>query len=106
MDLCLAVLTPQVRAWGSALAKHPDRDFASYVVSGLKYGFHIGVEQGRVLQGAKANMKSDKKNPSVVSEYIQKEVSAGNILGLFLPGALESNRFGSIPKNINLVNGV
>lgn len=91
----------KVDAWSAALAGHPDSDFARYVTSGLRYGFHIGVNSTRDLKGAKANMLSARQNPAVIDDYIQKEVGLGNILGPFLKGTLEGvhiNRFGCIQK--------
>lgn len=96
------VSTPMnVAAWESALAKHPDSDFACYVASGLRYGFHIGVDSSHTLTGAKANMLSARQNPSVVEKYLNGEVRLGNIKGPFPPGMLPNihiNRFGCIPK--------
>jgi len=96
------VTTPlNVLSWESTLAKHPDRDFAHYVVSGLRYGFHIGVDSSCTLSGAKANMLSARQNPAVVEKYINEEVLLGNIQGPFPPGLLSGihiNRFGCIPK--------
>lgn len=103
VDMCLAQVSTPLRGhvWESALAMHPDRDFAQYIVSGLKYGFHIGVNPNCTLSGAKANMVSARQNPAVVDKYIGGEVLSGNILGPFPPGLLQGiqiNRFGCIPK--------
>ena len=67
---------------------------------GLEHGFHIGVRGGS-FQRAKQNMLSARQNPLVVEEYLQKELTQGNILGPFPQSALPEvhvNRFGCIPK--------
>ena len=102
VDHRLSVVTTPLRAeeWKKALSKHPDADFARYICDGLKYGFHIGVKGGS-FQGAKRNMLSARQNPRVVEEYLQKELTQGNILGPFHASSMPSvqvNRFGCIPK--------
>lgn len=62
-----------VLGWESALTSHPDRDFARYVVSGLRYGFHIGVDSSCTPLGAKINMLSTRQNPAVIERYINGE---------------------------------
>lgn len=88
------VTTPlNVLGWEPALTSHPDRDFACYVVSGLRYGFHIGVDSSCTPLGAKVNMLSARQNPV--------DIMVKNILGPFPPSLLPGihiYRFGCIPK--------
>ena len=89
------------QAWKEKLAKHPDREYAQYILQGIEQGFHTGVDSTRALTSAKQNMRSAKKNPEVIAEYIGKQVELGNILGPFpreTAPRVHINRFGAIPK--------
>eukprot|EP00731_Ephydatia_muelleri_P014783 Em0008g503a len=52
-------------AWEAALARHPDRDFAAYICSGIRFGFRIGFVRGRSLKSASANMFSSFQHPDI-----------------------------------------
>ena len=98
LDFC-PVFTPlKVDAWVKALSPHPDQAFARYICDGLRFGFRIG-------KSASSNMLSASTHPKVVSDYIDKELRLGRMLGPFdltrdLP-SLHVNRFGVIPKGHN-----
>ena len=96
------VHTPlNIREWQACLQRHPDTDFATYVLSGLQDGFRIGVREVHHLQSAKRNMHSASQNPQVINDYLEEEREAGNILSPFCPSSfpnLHLNRFGVIPK--------
>ena len=96
------VSTPlSLPAWKRKLEKHPDQDYVKYILSGIEYGFRIGVDVTREFKSATQNMLSAKQNPQVIEEYLQSEVGKGNILGPFAPGSaplVHINRFGVIPK--------
>ena len=71
------ITTPlRVSAWEEALSKHPDRQFANYVVSGLKNGFRIGFDHiTSKLTSSRNNMLSAKENSHAVDEYLLHEIS-------------------------------
>lgn len=96
------VHTPlKVDVWEKKLRYHPDRDYVRYILTGIKQGFCIGVEEGVPLKSAGRNMLSAKKNPQIIEEYIQKEAAQGNIMGPFpvqTAPRVHINRFGVIPK--------
>ena len=102
----MGVSTPLVlEAWRQALSSHPDQAFARYICEGLRSGFRIGFDYGSPLKPATANMQSALLHPGVISEYLQKELTLGRMLGPFgnreaLPH-LHINRFGVIPKGHN-----
>ena len=103
MDWRLAeVVTPLIlSAWKQKLERHPDKEYASYILRGIEQGFHIGVEETRVFLSAKKNMQSASQNPQVIEEYIRKEVEKGNIAGPFTSDVapkVHVNRIGAIPK--------
>ena len=88
-------------AWRRKLEKHPDQDYVKYILSGIEYGFRIGVDDTREFKSATQNMLSARQNPQVIEEYLHAEVGKGNILGPFAPGSappVHINRFGVIPK--------
>ena len=100
------VSTPlDLAEWAHALSWHPDRAFARYICEGLQSGFRIGFRYDSPLRSATSNMLSAADHPEVVTNYLQKEVSLGRMLGPFhdtsgLP-QLHINRFGVIPKGHN-----
>ena len=99
---CLKVTTPLiVQYWSLALQQHPDREFVSYILEGLAYGFHVGLDPGDRSYSCKDNMQSAYDNPKPVDDYLAVELAAGRIVGPFDPNELcnvHISRFGVIPK--------
>ena len=101
-----AVSTPLAAdAWAAALHNHPDTAFAAYIINGLQQGFRVGFNRASPLKAATKNMSSALSHPSVISDYLAKELSLGRLLGPFsglsqFPG-LHVSRFGVIPKGHN-----
>ena len=73
-------------AWETALASHPDRAFARYILKGIREGFRIGFNRTCPLRSAHRNMPSARLHPEVVQAYLDKERAAGRMLGPFTPG--------------------
>ena len=96
------VSTPlQLQAWIRRLRYHPDQDFASYILQGIEHGFHIGMDPPISLESAVQNMASARKHPTVIDDYLRKEVDSMNILGPFpstSAPAVHINHFGVTPK--------
>jgi len=97
------VWTPMVRdEWEQHLRGHPDRLFVEYLLRGMQDGFRVGFHYGLLsCSSAGANMKSASDNPSVIDEYLDKEVKLGRVLGPLEPNLhpqVHINRFGVIPK--------
>ena len=96
------VKTPLVlQAWKEKLSKHPDREYAEYILKGIDEGFHTGVDSTRRMTSSRRNMLSAQQHPEVIAHYIRKEVDAGNILGPFsreTAPKVHINRIGAIPK--------
>ena len=94
----------QLGAWQARLQHHPDQTFARYICEGIQFGFHIGFDRGATqLKSAKRNMPSALNNPSVVDEYLAKELEEGRIIGPVSPAQIAThvNRLGVIPKGGN-----
>ena len=88
-------------AWEVALRWHPDKDFASYICSGLRVGFRVGFVRSRPLKSANANMFSSFEHPDIIQEYVSKQLELGRMLGPLDPmchSTVHINRFGVVPK--------
>ena len=97
----LPPLTERLPRWQQALAGHPDRAFAQYVLNGIEHGFHVGFAHGSRLGPASRNMCSATLHPTVINSYISTELQEGRMAGLFPPGSvpgLHINRMGVVPK--------
>ena len=97
--------TPLVRQeWAKALAGHPDREFASYILQGIERGFSIGFDhtQNR-CRPAMSNMLSATEQAEVVQAYLDKEVALGRVVGPVSPQSAPANTqispFGVILKS-------
>ena len=60
-------------AWETALASHPDRAFARYILKGIREGFRIGFSRTCPLRSAHRNMPSARLHPEVVQAYLGLE---------------------------------
>ena len=84
------------------LCCHPDRQKIDYVLNGFCYGFRLEFHpEITTLKSAKANCPSAVQHPSVIIEYLAKEVSLGRLFGptpVPVLDSLQINRFGVIPK--------
>ena len=97
------IVTPlNWRAWQLALQSHPDRDFASYIVAGIRDGFKVGFNYHKTskLRSKPRNIGSAYAHPDVVSKYLSDECEYGRILGPFSspPIPIHTSSFGVIPK--------
>ena len=94
-----------VSAWDTALASHPDKTYAQYIVKGLQEGFRIGFRYGSPLRSATANMPSATQQPEVINDYLSKELARNRFIGPFeideVPAGIHISRFGVIPKGHN-----
>ena len=91
----------RVEAWRTALAKHPDRAFAQFIVAGLTEGFRIGHGVSHVCKrGPPRNMRSAGEHPDVVQRYLDEERASGALRGpVQHPEAVHVSPFGVIPKS-------
>ena len=67
-ELC-AVHSPlydHLDAWQAALGVHPDQLFATYILTGIQYGFRIGFSRRQHLAPAIRNSPSATEHPEVV----------------------------------------
>ena len=83
------------------LDRFPNREFVKLLTDGITFGFRIGYNRSVCsLVSASRNMLSADVNPSVISDYLDKEVRLGRVVGP-LPGdtAVHISRFGVVPKS-------
>ena len=97
------VTTPLIaNRWEESLQDHADRNFASYITSGIQHGFRVGYQYMRYRHhSARSSMPSALANPGVVQEYIMREVQAGRVLGPIDPNSIpefQISRFGGNTK--------
>ena len=96
------IVTPlNSSSWSATLLHHPDKAFVDYITAGIRYGFRIGFSGAQPLRLAQDNMRSPKVNPSVVTDYLRKEINAGRIIGPLpanIIGLIHTSCFGVIPK--------
>ena len=99
-----AIITPlEWSRWQSALRGHPDKEYATYIVRGLRDGFRIGFQYGTVCcQSTKSNMPSARLCEDKVAAFLASECAAGRILGQFsrdMVPMVHINRIGAVPKS-------
>lgn len=72
-------MTPlKLNEWSLGLLHHPDREFVSYILLGIKEGFRIGFNRTCPLRDAGSNMPN--RNPEVIVAYLEREVALGRML--------------------------
>ena len=100
-EACTIVTPLSPRRWEQALANHPDRQFARYIVNGLRDGFRIGFQHDKAhCRPATTNMQSAFRYPEPVVTYLESEQLADRIVGPFDSSLnIQVNRFGVIPKS-------
>ena len=83
------------------MSHHPDRDFADYILNGIKNGFRLGINPEATYTSVSRNMQSASLHQDMIDKYLEQETELGNILGPFprtTAPVIHVNRFGVIPK--------
>ena len=98
--LSLKVYTPlDTQQWTQDLQFHPDKDFSSYILQGLTFGFRIGFDRAQPLHPATSNLHTS--NPSIISEYLDREISLMRMWKFprhCIPPGIQTSPLGVIPK--------
>ena len=99
----LGVVKSPLRAseWEEVLGSHPDREFARYIVTGIREGFRIGYDYGQQLGRKRArNMRSASEHPEPIDNYVQTESREGRLIRAPDRAATQIaiSRVGVIPK--------
>ena len=85
--------------WARLLENHLDARFTNYILKGIQEGFRIGFDRHNILDSSHGNMPC--KVPSLISEYLQREVSLGRMIKLppnFQPPGIHTSPLGIVPK--------
>ena len=70
---------------GQFLRWHPDQQFRSYVVDGIRNGFRLGFDWSSPLQApSRLIMPSAEEHPKVISEYLASECREGRVPFLWI----------------------
>ena len=83
------------------LRHHPDKEFASYVLNGLRYGFSIGFTASRDVSVQSANLPSSAACASFISDQLYASCQRGETAGPFSAAPFTSMRcsgVGAVPK--------
>ncbi len=93
------VVTPLVwQRWEAELTEHPDREWARFLVRGIRDGFRVGHEQRSVtLVERRGAMFEAKKHGVIVEEYLRKEVQEKRVWKVNDEG-VQCSPFRVIPK--------
>ena len=99
----LGVVKSPLRAseWEEVLGNHPDREFARYIVTGIREGFRIGYDYGQQLGRKRAkNMRLASEHPEPIDNYVQTERREGRLIRAPDRAATQIaiSRVGVIPK--------
>lgn len=80
----LAVTTPiNIAVLAQELTSHPDKEFVSYLLQGLRIGFDTGFSHLPSNSIQCRNLQSATKDPAAVQDLIRKELEKGFLLGPF-----------------------
>ena len=90
------------QALQEALRSHPDPEFTSFILRGLRDGFRIGfAHQSQRLRATNRNHPSSLANPTSVNAFIAAELDAGRLQGPVAASVkplLHTSPIGLVPK--------
>lgn len=86
----------RLEMWRQRLADCPDTEFVQYITEGIQRGFRIGFNRSHPLLSASTNMPSS--NPTVISEYLEREVELGRTFTCSTDSPAHISPLGVIPK--------
>ena len=90
------------------MSSHPDRQFTSYILSGIETGFRVGFNRDQPLHSISKNCPSADAHSQVITEYIREEAAAGRFLGPIVEDQarfVHISKFGVILKATSQANG-
>ena len=65
------------------LQQHPNRRFVTFLLAGLRIGFHTGIQHIPKSIHEGQNLRSARKSPDIVSKVLSEEVEKGFLIGPF-----------------------
>ena len=91
-----------------AMQHHPDQLLASYILSGLTNGFHIGFDNRCSLWCNGRNYPSTTEHPLIVQQYIEVKRARGSLVGPLSPSlaaTVHLSPLGLVPSLILISGG-
>ena len=74
-ECCNKIVTPlKWENWNVYLNRCPDKQFISFILRGIRQGFHIGCNYSKaVILSSPSNMPAALAHPEIVFNYLQRE---------------------------------
>ena len=70
-------------AWGKALAGHPNTEWVAALLTGMRQGFRIGMQEAPACRASSHNTPSTQEHRVVADQYIRAQLEKGYMAGLF-----------------------
>ena len=70
-------------AWGKALAGHPHPEWVAALLTGMRQGFRIGMQETPACRASSHNTPSAQEHRVVVDQYIRAQLEKGYMAGPF-----------------------
>ena len=102
-DTILSVLN--LPAWRKYLSVHLDQRFATYITSGVQFGFWVGFQRQHSLKPRRRNLHFAYDNADVVKSYIATETEQDRFLDPILSRSISvhCSPFGVIPSPFGVI---
>ena len=96
--------------WALLLSAHPDKQFVSYILQGIRCGFRIGFNRTQHFSSAHNRMSSH-NHTEIIHQHLEREVKLGRMYKCphdSKPLCVHTSPIGIIPnlKRINRTSGV
>lgn len=100
--LSIPISTPLIAdAWQQALQAHPDREWVSHLVTGIRQGFRIGLLSQPRCRSTVGSYPSASSQAEVITSFLASQVQAGYITGplpAHLCTGVITSRMAVVPK--------
>ena len=90
-------------SWCTALAFHPDRNFACYILEGIEHGFRVSFTHSISLRSAQSNMPSVYEHPDAIGKI---RFTGSCMLGPFPLGSIHGSHVSRMGVVSSLAGGV
>ena len=84
LDNCVKISTPiNISRFEFELRAHPNKPFVNYLLAGLRFGFHTGLQQCPRITFESDNLRSARDHPEIVNRLIKDELDNDFLIGPF-----------------------
>ena len=78
------IVTPlKADAWDKTLAGHPNSEWVAALLTGMRQGFRIGIQESPVCRASSSNTPSAREHRVVVDQYMHTQLEKGYMAGPF-----------------------